>query len=179
MTSIVGWRRFYGLWKQYKYLIVIVVAGLIVLMIPSAGNKEKNDEIIKEEEVFNLVEFEKRIEDVLSNGAGVGRVKVVITIKSGMEHVYAEEMKSNTREQQENGDIIDVDVDSDRKPSILSKSNGGEEPVIIKKIYPEFLGAAVVCDGADNPEVELYIIDVISSLTGISSDRVTVIKMKK
>ena len=178
MKSIIGWSVLYDLWRQYKYLIVIVIAGLIVLVIPSSGKEAKAKDVVKEEEVFDLEKFEEKIEDVLSDGAGVGRVKVVMTIKTGMEHVYAEETKSNTREQQENGEITDVDMDSDRKPSILSKSNGGEEPVIIKKIYPEFLGAVVVCDGADDPKVELYIIDVISSLTGISSDRITVIKMK-
>lgn len=174
-----GRERLHGMWKKYRYLIFVIVAGLVVLLIPSAESKEKDIETLQGEEVFDLENFEKRVEDVLSNGEGIGRVKVVLTIKSGMEHVYAEEMKSNTRQQQENGEITDVDEDSDRKPSVLSKSNGGEEAVVIKNIYPEFLGAAVVCDGADNPEVKLYIIDVISSLTGVSSDRITVIKMKK
>ena len=179
MTVPEGRKGLYSMWKKYRYLIFIIVAGLVVLLIPSAESKEKGRETLQEEEVFDLENFEKKVEDVLSNGEGIGRVKVVLTIKSGMEHVYAEEMKSNTRQQQENGEITDVDKDSDRKPSILSKSNGGEEAVVIKKIYPEFMGAAVVCDGADDPEVKLYITDVISSLTGISSDKITVIKMKK
>ena len=161
-----------------KYLFIIIAAGLIILMLPAGGDK-KSDEIAQTKlDDFNIEGFEGRIEEILKNGEGVGRVDVALTMKSGMEYVYAEEEKLNTREQKESGDTKDVNRDSDRRPSILSDGNGGEEPVVIKTIYPEFMGAAVVCDGADNPKVKLYITDVISSLAGITSDRITVIKMK-
>ena len=55
---------------------------------------------------------------------------------------------------------------------------GGESPVMIKQLYPEFLGATVVCDGADQPQVCAAVIEAVTSLTGISSERITVIKMK-
>ncbi len=165
------------LFSANRYLIVIIIAGIVILMLPSGGEKKENIPDTKPQS-FDAEGLERRIEEILESGAGVGRVDVALTMKTGMEYVYAEETKLNTREQKDDGDTKDVNRDSDRRPSILSDGNGGEAPVVVKTIYPEFLGAAVVCDGADNPKVRMYITDVISSLTGITSDRITVIKMK-
>ena len=160
-----------------KYLFIIIIAGMVILMLPGGGDKKEKVSDTKTQS-FDAVGLEVRIEEILQSGAGVGRVDVALTMKTGMEYVYAEETKLNTREQRDGADAKDVNRDSDRRPSILSDGNGGETPVVVKTIYPEFLGAAVVCDGADNPKVRMYITDVISSLTGITSDKITVIKMK-
>jgi len=50
--------------------------------------------------------------------------------------------------------------------------------VVIQKTYPEFLGAAIVCDGAEMSRVRTSITQTVSSLTGLSSDKITIIKMK-
>ncbi|MEG2378460.1 MAG: hypothetical protein RSC43_08930 [Clostridia bacterium] len=164
--------------KKYKYLIAVVVAGLILMTLPSiAGGKTADKGPIKETE-FSLPEFEARIEGILASSEGVGRVKVVLAIKSSMESVYAEEARTNTREQKGDGAATDYNKDSDRKPSIVSSGSGSELPVVVKQNYPLFLGATVVCDGAENPNVKMYVTEAISSLTGVSSERITVIKMK-
>ena len=163
--------------SKYKYLMIIIFVGIIILSVPSGEKKEQIKENNTDE--FDLASFEKRIERVLESGEGVGRVKLVLTVKTSSENVYAEETRINTREETGSGESYDYNKDSDRKPSILSDGNGGETAVVIKKIYPQFLGAAVVCDGADNPGVRLYITEAVSSLTGISTDRITIIKMKR
>ncbi len=170
--------RFQKLFLANKYLLIIVAVGLVILMLPVGGGEKDERVPDLKPQSFDVNGLERRIEEILQSGAGVGRVDVALTMKSGMEYVYAEETKLNTHEQKDEGNVKDINRDSDRRPSILSDGNGGEEPVVVKTIYPEFLGAAAVCDGADNPKVRMYITDVISSLTGITSDRITVIKMK-
>ena len=163
---------------KYKYLLIIVLVGLILLMLPIGKSTEKKAEAESAQASFDLEAFERRIENILESSEGVGRVKIALAMKSGMESVYAEEARVNTREQKGSGESTDRNQDSDRRPSILSNGSGGETPVMVKQVYPEFLGATIVCDGAENPKVRLYITDAVSSLTGITSDRITVIKMK-
>ena len=98
---------------------------------------------------------------------------VTLSVNGGIESVYAEEEKLSTRDR--NGD---KETDSDRRPSVVSEGSGRDSAVIVKELYPEFLGAAIVCDGADNPRVCLDVINTVSSLTGISSERISVTKMK-
>ncbi|NLG53107.1 MAG: hypothetical protein GX541_03945 [Clostridiales bacterium] len=162
---------------KYKYLLVIIAAGLLLLILPGRPESESRAVRHAAQNDFSVEEYEEKIEEVLGKCHGVGRVSVMLAVKSGMETVYAEEERVSTREQQ-GSDINDYNVDRDVRPSILSDGSGRELPVTVKQVYPEFLGAAVVCDGADNPNVRLYITEAVSSLTGISSDRISVIKMK-
>ncbi len=39
-------------------------------------------------------------------------------------------------------------------------------------------GVAVLCDGADNPEVKRRLVDLFSSLYGIGANRITVLKIE-
>ena len=41
-----------------------------------------------------------------------------------------------------------------------------------------FAGAIVVCQGADNAEVRLRIVEAVSAYTGLGSNRIMVLKMK-
>ena len=56
--------------------------------------------------------------------------------------------------------------------------DGSEALVMRKRLYPEYKGAVVVCDGADNAGIRLKVINAVGALTGLSSDRITVMKMK-
>ena len=165
--------------KKYRKVLILVLVGLLLLTLPDFGKtKPTKSETEKAESNFDLEGFERRLERVLERGEGVGRVEVVLAIQSGMERVYAEEKKLNTRQQKEDGETKDYNQDSDRRPSIISTGSGVQTPVLIKEIYPEFLGATIVCDGARNPTVQMYVIDAVAALTGLTSDHITVIPMK-
>ena len=47
-----------------------------------------------------------------------------------------------------------------------------------KTLYPVYQGAVVVCEGAERAAVRLAIVEAVSSLTGLGSDKISVIKMK-
>ncbi len=161
---------------KYKYIIVIAVVGLLLLSFPSTKpEKSASDKNISE--IFSLPEFEKRLENTLTSCRGVGRAKVILTIKSGPESVYAKEERQSS-EKRGNGENSDESSDSDIKPSILSVGSGKEEPVVVKQVYPKFQGAVVVCDGADDIKVCSDVTTAVSALTGLTTDKISIIKMK-
>ena len=43
---------------------------------------------------------------------------------------------------------------------------------------PSYLGAVVVCQGGDDPRVQLDIVNAVSRITGLGADRISVLKMK-
>ena len=57
-------------------------------------------------------------------------------------------------------------------------SGSGKEPVVQTTLAPQYQGALVVCDGADSASVRLAIIQAVSSLTGLGSNKIAVVKMK-
>lgn len=158
--------------QKYKYLIVFFFLGLLLITFPSGEKEEKR--IQKENTVVDVSAFEKKIESALASCEGVGRAKVILSVDSGSEYIYAKEARESKRED-ENASQSDLDT----KPTVMSEGSGKESPVLVKEIYPEFRGALVICDGAEVLNVKTEIFDAVSALTGLSSDKISVIKMKQ
>ncbi len=156
---------------RYKYILLVIAVGFLLLTFP-AGEKSGKEE--KRSENFNLQAFEKQVERTLSECEGVGRCKVMLSVSSGPESVFAKEARESRRE-----DERARESDVDTKPSIISGGAGEETPVLIKEMYPEFRGAVVICDGAASAALRGKVIEAVSALTGLRSDRISVIKMKE
>lgn len=156
---------------KYKYILLVIAVGFLLLTFPAGEKNVKED---KRAESFNLQAFEKQVERVLSECEGVGRCKVMLSVSSGPESVFAKEARESRRE-----DERARESDIDTKPSIISGGSGGETPVLIKEMYPEFRGAVVICDGAGSASLRGKVVEAVSALTGLRSDRISVIKMKE
>ena len=63
-----------------------------------------------------------------------------------------------------------------RETVVISQGSGQEAVVITGASYPIFRGAVVVCEGGDRPSVQLAVTKAIAALTGLSSDKISVIK---
>ena len=61
---------------------------------------------------------------------------------------------------------------------IISDSDRNETGLLRKVIYPKFSGAIVVCDGGDDANIKLLIVDAVSKMTGLGADKIAVLKMK-
>ncbi|MFQ7243101.1 MAG: hypothetical protein ACLRO1_11965, partial [Agathobaculum sp.] len=61
--------------------------------------------------------------------------------------------------------------------TVIADGSRGEKPVTVKSLLPTFRGAVVLCDGADNAQVRLAVTQAVSTVCGIGSDKVTVLKM--
>ena len=101
--------------------------------------------------------------------SGAGQVSVLLTQAAGEETIYQTDENSSI---QENGNSI-------QRQTVLVSGTGREEIGLVKKVKaPTYLGAVVVCQGADNASVRLAIVEAVRSATGLSSDRISVLKMK-
>lgn len=154
---------------QYKYVLIVIAAGILLLIWPSGQEKESVAEqagLTGAEEDFSVEALEERLSQVLSRVDGAGEVSVVLTVQSGMERVLATDkaasQTSDSRELEEQ--------------TVIISGENGEEAVLLTQRYPTFQGALVVCPGGDDPEVRLLLTQAVSVLTGLGSDRITVCK---
>lgn len=164
-------------WDKYRFFLIVILIGLIFILLPTSCEPKEETNSSHNMQDFSVETLQKEIEQMLEKTDGVGRVKLMLTLKSGMEQIYAQEARV-TQDSQESENNSEYRADSDKRPSVISDSSGTETPVLVKQIYPEFLGATVVCDGAENARVRSVISDAISALTGITADRIAIIKMK-
>ena len=105
-------------------------------------------------------------EQLLSSMDGVGRVELMLTT-SGSEEIF---YQTDTR----------VSGDTREETTVFSSTQSTQKtPVVTKTKSAPYLGAVVVCDGADSATVRLRIMQAVSALTGLGSDKISVIKMKR
>ena len=105
-------------------------------------------------------------EQLLSSMDGVGRVELMLTT-SGSEEIF---YQTDTR----------VSGDTREETTVFSSTQSTQKtPVVTKTKKASYAGAVVVCDGADSAVVRLRIVQAVSALTGLGSDKISVIKMKQ
>ena len=75
--------------KKNKYLLIVLAIGIVLLMLPS-GKSEETKERTWESLEFSLDEYEEKIEAVLADCYGVGRISVALAVKGSGKSIYAE-----------------------------------------------------------------------------------------
>lgn len=150
--------------KKYKLMILVLLAGMILMMWPDAEETKEAPVPVTRE-----LSLQESLEEILKKISGAGQVSVLLTQSAGEETVYQTDENSSV---QENGN-------STHRQTVLVSGSGREEIGLVKKVKaPTYLGAVVVCQGADNASVRLAVVEAVRSATGLSSDRISVLKMK-
>ena len=153
-----------------KYIALIIVLGLILMLVPSKSDSRpttnvNENSLVQQQEIS----IEKRLSEILKQIDGAGNVEVMLTIAKGEETIYQSD--SNTT----------VDSDSSRQDIstvTITDSNKEQSGLVRQKVSPVYLGAIVICQGADNPNVRLAITDAVAKITGLKSNHISVVKMK-
>lgn len=157
--------------KKYKYVALVVLAGVVLMLLPSGKGAQQtvSDQPVNVSEVYSLAETEKRLEQLLGRIRGVGQVQVMLTLKSGASLQLAENRSTSLR---------DAENRQDRDVVTLNRGSGYEDVVVTEQTYPVYQGAVVVCQGAGDSSVNLAVIQAVSVLTGLGSDKITVVQWK-
>lgn len=155
--------------KRYKFVLIVIAAGLFLLALPSGSGRndpKETEGVLGTEEDFSVDALEEKLSEILSRIEGAGKVSVMLTVKSGMERILATDLESA-----QSGS----ELERTEETVVLSK-DGGEEVVLIGQNYPTFQGALVVCPGGGDPQIQLEITRALSALTGLGAGRITVCK---
>ena len=170
MDGGINLKKFAQWLGKYKYALLVLLLGIALLAWPD-GKSDVSEE--SEPAVSEPVEFplEQRLEQVLSQVEGAGRVQVVLTLKTGTEYIYQTDSVMEERLQDSESDT------SSSITTVMVNTDGKQEAVVAQTIYPTYQGAVILCQGGDQPGVRLDLINAVSSLTGLSADKITVIKM--
>ena len=161
--------RFMEFIKKYKYAVVIVLVGVILMCIPSKKEKLLPAEIQITTSVAEQPTLSDSLEQILSQIKGAGRVNVLLTESSGAETLYQVDEDVNTG----------AETSSVRRNVVLITGTDRTQAGLIRQVNPPgYLGAVIVCDGADNAGVRFAVVEAVKSVTGLGADRITVLKMK-
>lgn len=153
--------------KKYRYVVIILLLGLLLMMLPQQEEKTERPIVAEGEEA--APDLSDALEDILCQIQGAGDVKVLLTCASGPETVY---------QQREDIPVSGNEGIIHREPVVITDSQRGQSGMVRMELGPEYLGAIVLCQGADSAAIRLAIVEAVSNATGLPSNCISVLKMK-
>ena len=155
--------------KKYKYVFIVLFIGLALMSFPNKSTETKELSQSPESTLPEKTSASEELARILSQVQGAGDVQVLLTVAAGEETLYQTDEEYATSSDSESTQITTVTISDAQK----------DEQGLIRQINPPvYMGAIIVCKGADDPQVRLAIVTAVSNATGLGADRITVLKMK-
>lgn len=144
--------------RKNRIVVLLALLGCLLLLWPQKAKQTAPEGDVQAD--VSLQQTQAELEALLSRMDGVGKAAVMLTLRDSGETVY-----------QQDESVRDGAV---TKQTVLAD----KAPLTVRTRSPQYQGAVVVCEGADSAGVQLAVTQAVASLTGLGSDRITVIKMK-
>ena len=125
-------------------------------------------------------ELERKLEQILGEMEGVGKVEVMITLRDEGEHVVEKDISRNSQESaEEDGTVKRSTKESQyQDATVFSQNTGNEgEPFVSKEVAPRVEGLLVVAEGGDKAKVVKNISDAVLALFPVEVHKIKVVKM--
>lgn len=147
---------------KFKYVLIVIAAGIILMLLPE---QESTVHPEPQAEIPAAKTIQDALEEILGAIQGVGKVRVLLTEAQGSRTVY----------------VFDESESADSRKAdavILTDTSRAQTGMVAQVIPPVYQGAIVVCQGGDSPSVRLAVVEAVCDATGLTADKITVLKMK-
>ena len=155
---------------KYKHCFLILLVGILLMLLPVGGKTVQSTVQPQPVETKQETEaLQEQLSILLSQMEGAGKVQVLLTQATGEKTHYQTNEDKTTANQSETNRTDTV---------ILTDSSHGQAGLVQQIDPPTYLGAIVLCQGAENSAVKLAITQAVSNATGLGYHKITVLKMK-
>lgn len=195
-----GYLKDFSITKIKKdQLIVILLFGILLLVIAIPTKKtqkvsdksnqtqqntqaDTGDSTAAETTVQYTEKMETRLETMLSRVEGVGKVKVMITLK-GTGEVIVEKDKPQTQskvsESDSSGGTRETTESSWEESTVyIQNEEGNKVPYVAQELEPEIEGVLIIAQGGGNAVVVKNICDAVQALFKVEIHKIKVMKME-
>ena len=141
--------------KRTGLLVAVGLLGLVLLGVSSwlpAKSKPETTAPMPQSTITSDYEahLEARLQTLISNLAGAGETRVMVTLQCGEESIYADGTAASKH--------------------VITGGTGLVETLQT----PQVQGVAVLCQGGEDPAVQTRITALVQALTGVGANHVTV-----
>ena len=148
---------------KLEYVLIVILTIVVIVIFLSGSNLSLNVKSTETESDY-LQTLQNNLTKVLGDVNGAGKVNVMITLDGSSEEVVLKNVESTL----ENG------VKTTKETIVLI----GGKPYVVKTVNPNVVGVVVVAEGADDLNVKMAILEVVTTTLSINGESVRIIKMK-
>lgn len=191
MKKFFDWKHGENADKNKWLIAVLVGALLLVVALPSGEKNEKNSE--KGEESVTTAatdsggtkadryrrQLETELAQMLEEMEGVGKVKVMITLKDSGERVVEKDRSdsSTVSEETEQEALKRRETQLQSEETTVYADRETNEPFVSKENRPAVEGVLILAEGGDSTAVKQNISDAVLALFHVDAHKIKVVKM--
>lgn len=143
--------------KKYRMAAVVLLVGILLMLLPTS----KEEAASVSPSVPETQALQQELEELLSHLEGAGKVRLLLTQAQGsVTHYQVDESSSGF-------DTV-----------LVTAADRSQQGLVSQVDPPVYLGAVVLCQGAGKASVRLAVVEAVSKATGLSSSKISVLKMK-
>ncbi len=176
MKAIQRLKAYFKSEKRVRILACLGALGILLIclseFLPKSQKTEPQQTAASQSDTDFCRQTEEKLAETIAEMQGAGRVKVMMTLESSDERIYATDEKSDTKT---GGSTTQRSYDAQY---VLIDGASGDEGMLLKTNAPQVKGVMIVCDGGDDPTVVNQITNAVCATLGIGANRVSVLKMK-
>lgn len=194
-------------WFRRDNFLILVLTGilLIIIALPTKKEEPKSDasgqtknqtleyNITDNEQMqastatkadsdaLYAAQLEERLTEALSQVAGVGEARVMITLKASSELVVEKEQpvrRSSTNESDAVGGNRTISEVTSEESVVYRSDGSASEPYVVKTLPPRIEGVLVIAEGAGNGNVSRTIVEIAQALFDVEAHKVKVVRMQ-
>ena len=154
--------------QKYRYVLLLVVIGVLMLSLPGDREESPGPETPAQTETAGP-SLQDGLARILGKIEGAGKVEVLLTEKEGERIFYQTDEQSTSDQTSRN---------IRRETVLITGNTRNQEGLILQINPPVYQGAVILCQGADRAQIRLAIVEAVMGATGLTSDKITVLKMK-
>ncbi|MGN0550554.1 MAG: hypothetical protein ACI4I4_01780 [Acutalibacteraceae bacterium] len=180
-----------GIFENDKYKKMLIICGLLGIALIFLSSFFENKDTSSGSTVQTVYTANQSIEqykedteinlgNMIASIDGAGKTKIMVTVDSGIEYVYASDEKESVNsksDKSQDKDNTENTQDSEKSYITIRLSDGTQQAVTVKEIQPRIRGVLVICEGGGDALVQQRVIEAVTKALDISSAKVCVTKL--
>lgn len=163
METIFSNKKQDGLGMKSGMILLLGLAGIFLLSFSSVLPQKEASAVQEgsEDQTAWVTAQEQKLESMIGQMEGAGSAKVMITLETDAETVYATDTRTDASTTQQSHVLV-----------------SGQSAGLVETVWmPQVQGVAVLCQGADSLAVQQKITEMVSVLMGVPTNRISIAKM--
>ena len=172
--------------KTSKWFLLLGMVGVLLLLLsectpksnPSTPSATSSVQSTAEDYVKNM---EQRLKQMIEQIDGAGKSEVMLTLQNSGESIYATQTKNSEDHTEDIGEGNSKKTSKSEleQETLIYEGTDGKQALLITQKEPQINGVIVACEGGENAVVQARIIQAVTTVLNLSTNRVCVTKISK